>query len=323
MPFEFAGKRVWVAGHTGMVGSALVRRLSAERCEVLTADRSEVELRDPAAVQHWVSARSPHAVFVAAGTVGGIMANSLRPVDFLSDNLLIAVNVIGACHQSRVEKLVYLGSSCIYPRLAPQPISEDALLTGPLEPTNEWYAVAKIAGLKLCQAYRRQYGSDFVSAMPTNLYGPGDTYDTEAGHVLPALIRRFHEAKAARAQSVVVWGSGRPLREFMYVDDVADACVFLARTYSGEEPVNVGTGEEISIGDLARLVAAIVGFAGEIRFDPTKPDGTPRKLLDSGKLTRMGWKPAHSLREGVQFTYRAFLSECEASAGSVHSVAAA
>lgn len=306
--FPLAGKRVYIAGHGGMVGQALVRRLAAENCEILTSDRS-CDLRDQAQVRRWFAHNRPDAVILAAARVGGILANSERPGEFLYDNLMIAANVIEAGRAEEVSKLLFLGSSCIYPKFADQPIVEEALLSGPLEPTNEAYAIAKIAGLKLAASYRRQYGCDFISAMPTNLYGPGDNYDPESSHVIPALLRRFHDARQAGALAVTIWGSGAPLREFMHVDDLADACVVLLAEYSREEHINVGTGDEISIRDLARLVAATVGFSGRIEFDPAKPDGTPRKLMDSTRLRELGWKPSIGLKDGLADAYAAFLRE--------------
>jgi len=309
LSYNLAGKKVFVAGHRGMVGSAIVRRLALEQCEVLTAGRAELDLMDQAAVRAWFAANRPDAVFLAAAKVGGILANDSYPADFLYDNLMIETNVIEAAHRSDVEKLMFLGSSCIYPKFAPQPISEDALLTGPLEPTNEWYAVAKIAGIKLCQAYRRQHGRDYISGMPTNLYGPGDNFDLQSSHVLPALIRKAHEAKLAGDLTLTIWGSGTPLREFLHVDDCADACVFLMKTYSDDSHVNVGSGEEVTIRDLAGLVASAVGFEGEVATDPSKPDGTPRKLMDSGRLRGMGWVPAVELAGGIASTYEWFLAQ--------------
>jgi len=297
-----------------MVGSALVRRLASENCEVLVADRATLDLRDSGAVRRWVQENRPDVALVSAAKVGGILANDSYPADFIYDNLAISTNIIHSCFEGGVEKLLYLGSSCIYPRLAPQPIPESALLTGPLEPTNEWYAIAKIAGIKLCQAYRKQHGADYISAMPTNLYGPGDNYDLNSSHVMPALIRKMYEAKRSGASSVEVWGSGKPLREFMYVDDLADACIFLTKSYSGYEHVNVGSGQEISIGELALLVAKVVGFEGEIRQDASKPDGTPRKLLDTSKLQGLGWTAKHGLEEGIALAFEAFLSESAAKA---------
>lgn len=305
--YELPGKRVFVAGHRGMVGSAIVRRLAAEDCEILTASRSELDLCDQAAVNAWFAEQQPHAVFLAAAKVGGILANDSFPADFLYDNLMIEANVIHAAHRHEVEKLLFLGSSCIYPKFAPQPISEDALLTGPLEPTNQYYAIAKIAGIKLAQAYRRQHGRDFISAMPTNLYGPGDNFDLASSHVLPALIRNAHEAKASGAQSITIWGSGSPRREFLHVDDLADACVFLMGNYSAEEHTNVGSGEDISIADLARIICEVVGFTGQLEFDRSKPDGTPRKLMSGKKIRAMGWSAVISLRDGIAATYAAYL----------------
>jgi GDP-L-fucose synthase len=306
--FPLAGRRVFVAGHRGMVGSALLRRLAQERCEVLTADRRALDLRRQDASEAWFDAHRPEAVFVAAATVGGILANDRRPAEFLYDNLMIAGNLVEAARRTGVRKLLFLGSSCIYPRLAPQPMTEEALLTGPLEPTNQWYAVAKIAGLKLCAAYRRQYGSDFISAQPTNLYGPGDTYDLQASHVVPALMAKTHRAKLDGAKEVEIWGTGAPRREFLHVDDLADALVFLMERYSGESHVNIGWGEDVSIRELAEFVAATVGYAGGFRYDTTKPDGAPRKLLDTTKLAGMGWRPGIALRDGLADTYRWFLA---------------
>jgi GDP-L-fucose synthase len=306
--YPLEGKRVWVAGHRGMVGSALVRRLAREDCEVILADRAAVDLRDQAQTRAWLLDRRPDAVFLAAARVGGILANDTYPADFLYDNLMIEANVVEAARLAGVGKLLFLGSSCIYPKLAPQPIVEDALLSGPLEPTNEWYAIAKIAGLKLAQAYRRQHGCDFISAMPTNLYGPEDNFDLQASHVLPALIRKAHEARLAGAEEMVVWGTGAPRREFLHVDDCADALVFLMRTYAGEEHVNVGSGEDLPIGELARMVAEAVGYGGRLRFDTAKPDGTPRKLMSGDKLKALGWAPRIGLREGIETTYRWFLA---------------
>jgi len=307
--YPLNGKRVWVAGHNGMVGQAIVRRLAAEDCEVLTAPRAEVDLTDQAQTRAFVARARPDAIFLAAAKVGGILANDSFPADFLYANLMIEANIIEAARQAHVEKLLFLGSSCIYPKHAPQPIAEDALLTGPLEPTNEWYAIAKIAGIKLAQAYRRQHGCDFISAMPTNLYGPGDNFDLNSSHVLPALIRKAHEAKQAAAATLPVWGSGQPRREFLHVDDCADALVFLMKTYSGEAHVNVGSGDDIAIADLARLVADVVGYEGQLAFDPTKPDGTPRKLMSAEGLRGMGWSPRIGLREGVATVYGWFLSQ--------------
>jgi GDP-L-fucose synthase len=306
--YDLTGRRIYVAGHRGMVGAALVRRLARENCTVLTAGRADVDLKRQAEVEAWVAAQKPDAVIVAAAKVGGILANDSLPADFLYDNLMIEANLVEASHRAGVQKLLFLGSSCIYPRLAPQPMREDSLLTGPLEPTNEWYAVAKIAGIKLAQAYRRQHGADFISAMPTNLYGPHDNFDLQSSHVLPALLRKAHEAKLAGAKSMQIWGTGSALREFLHVDDCADALVFLLKDYSGAEHVNVGSEEEISILGLAQLIAEVVGFTGEIVTDPGKPDGTPRKLMDGSKLRDMGWRPKVGLREGIAETYRWYLA---------------
>jgi GDP-L-fucose synthase len=306
--FELRGRRVFVAGHGGMVGSAIVRRLGSEGSTVLLAERSRLDLTDRANVDGWLAQAKPDAVFLAAAKVGGIHANSTYPADFIADNLGIALNVIRGAHRHGVKKLLFLGSSCIYPKLAPQPMTEDMLLTGPLEPTNQWYAVAKIAGIKLCEAYRRQYGADFVSVMPTNLYGPGDNYRLEDSHVPAALIRRLHEAKVANAPSVTVWGTGTPRREFLAVDDLADACVFVMKHYSGDEFVNVGTGEDITIAEFARLVAEVVGYEGEFAFDTSRPDGTPQKLLDVSKLASLGWCAKTPLRAGLKAAYADFLA---------------
>jgi GDP-L-fucose synthase len=308
MAYALAGKRVWVAGHGGMVGSALVRRLSKEDCLIQTAERTTIDLRDQAAVRGWMEVARPQAVFIAAAKVGGIAANDTYPADFLYDNLMIEANIIRSAHDLGVEKLLFLGSSCIYPKLAAQPITEDALLTGSLEPTNEWYAVAKIAGIKLAQAYRRQYGCDFISAMPTNLYGPGDNFDLETSHVLPALIRKAHEAKLRADTEIVIWGTGTPRREFLHVDDCADACVHLMKVYSEAEHVNVGSGDDISIIDLTRLVCDVVGFVGAIAHDQSKPDGTLRKLMSGDKIKGLGWIPKIELRAGIEDTYRTFLA---------------
>jgi GDP-L-fucose synthase len=311
--FSLSGKRIWVAGHRGMVGSAIVRRLASEGCTVLTVDRASVDLRDHAAVGRWLGDNQPDAVVLAAAKVGGILANATYPADFLYDNLLIETSIIGGAHEAGVERLLFLGSSCIYPKFAPQPITEDALLTGPLEPTNEWYAIAKIAGIKLAQAFRRQHGRDYVSAMPTNLYGPGDNYDLNGSHVLPALIRKAHEAKLSGASSITLWGSGTPRREFLHVDDMADASVFLLQNYAGDEHVNVGFGSDVTILEAAQLVCEVVGFNGTIELDRDKPDGTPRKLMDSTRLEALGWQPKIGLREGLANAYAAFLADSEAS----------
>nr|HEV8008879.1 GDP-L-fucose synthase [Bradyrhizobium sp.] len=308
-PFELKGKTVFVAGHGGMVGAALVRRLFREDIELQTAARSQVDLRDQAAVFDWFAGKRPQVVFLAAAKVGGIVANDTLRAEFLYDNLAISANVLHAAHLNGAEKLMFLGSSCIYPRLAPQPLREDSVLTGPLEPTNEPYAIAKIAGIKLAEAYRSQYGSDFISVMPTNLYGPGDNYHPEYSHVVAALIRRFHEAKLSGASQVAVWGTGAPRREFLYVDDLADACVHLMKNYSGDRLINIGTGEDIAIAEFARVVAATVGYSGAISFDPTRPDGTPRKLLDVSRLAALGWRARTSLEDGIKLAYQAYLSE--------------
>jgi GDP-L-fucose synthase len=303
-PYRLAGRRVWVAGHGGMVGAALVRRLAREDCEILTVGRAEVDLRRQSDVEAWLADVKPQAVVMAAATVGGIQANDSRPAEFIYDNLAIETNVVHGAWRCGVEKLLFLGSSCIYPRDAAQPMAEDALLTGPLEATNQWYAVAKIAGLKLCQAYRRQYGCDFITAMPANLYGPGDNFDPASSHVIAALLHKAHEAKTAGAEALAVWGSGRPRREFLYVEDLADALAFLLQNYSGEAHVNVGAGKDIAIGELAALIAEVTGFAGDLVFDPSKPDGTPRKLLDVSRLRALGWAPSTGLRDGLAQTYR-------------------
>src|SRR2546421_2279111 len=309
LPFELTGKTVYVAGHRGMVGSALVRRLASENVELLTASRSEADLRDQAAVNKWFAAKRPQVVFLASAKVGGIVANNTLRAEFLYENLAIAANVIHAAHLNGAAKLMFLGSSCIYPKLAAQPLREDSILTGPLEPTNEPYAIAKIAGIKMAEAYRSQYGSDFISVMPTNLYGPGDNYHPELSHVVAALIRRFHEAKVAGAKSVAVWGSGTPRREFLYVDDMADACVHLMKSYSSTELINIGTGQDITIAKFACVVAEVVGYGGEISFDTSLPDGAPRKLLDVSRLAKLGWRASTPLEAGIRLAYQAFLSE--------------
>jgi GDP-L-fucose synthase len=307
MSYALKGKRIWVAGHRGMVGAALVRQLKLEDCTILTAGRDVLDLRDGTAVRGWMEANRPQAVILAAAKVGGIVANDTWPADFLYDNLAIENAIIHGAYETEVEKLLFLGSSCIYPKFAPQPITEDALLTGPLEPTNEWYAVAKIAGIKLCQAYRRQHGRDFISAMPTNLYGPGDNFDLTSSHVIPALIRKTHEAKASGASAMTIWGTGTPRREFLHVDDCASALVFLLKNYSGDCHVNVGSGTDITIDELARLVMEAVGFSGILEHDTSKPDGTPRKLMSNEKLTAMGWTPRIALKQGLETTYRWFV----------------
>jgi GDP-L-fucose synthase len=308
-PFELQGKTVFVAGHGGMVGGALSRRLAQEGVKLLTANRGDLDLRDQAAVNRWFAEKRPQAVFLAAAKVGGIVANNTLRGEFIYENLVIATNIIHAAHINGSEKLMFLGSSCIYPKLATQPLREDAMLTGPLEPTNEPYAIAKIAGIKMVEAYRSQYGADFINVMPTNLYGPGDNYHPEYSHVVAALIRRFHEAKIAGIANVVVWGTGTPRREFLYVDDMADACIHLMKTYSDEGLVNIGTGEDITIAEFARVVAATVGYSGGISFDTSRPDGTPRKLLDVSRLAKLGWRARTSLQDGIKLAYQAFLSE--------------
>ena len=306
------GSKIYVAGHRGLVGSAIVRRLRAAGHDNLVLRTSaELDLKDQAAVQAFFAAERPEVVVLAAARVGGILANDSYPADFIYDNLMIEANVIEAARQVGVRKLLFLGSTCIYPKLAPQPLKEEYLLSGPLEPTNEWYAVAKIAGIKLCQAYRRQYGCDFISAMPTNLYGPGDNFDLEKSHVMPALIRKCHEAKLRGDRTVTVWGSGRPRREFLHVDDCADACVYLLAHYDEEPIVNIGVGEDLTIRELAEMVKEVVGFEGDLVFDASKPDGTPRKLVDVTRLFGLGWRPSIGLREGIEQTYRWFLEQEE------------
>lgn len=306
--FELGGRRIFVAGHRGLAGSALMRRLASEAAELMTVDHATLDLTRQTETEAWLRDKRPDVVIVAAARVGGIAFNAANAVEMLADNLAIELNVIRGAYAAGVRKLLFLGSSCIYPRLAPQPIHEDALLTGALEPTNQWYAIAKIAGMKLIEAYRRQYGADFVSVMPTNLYGPGDNYHPEHSHVPAALIRRFHEAKLANASSVVVWGSGRPRREFMAADDLADACAFVLERYSGEAFLNVGTGRDITIADFAHLVADVVGYRGDIVFDTSRPDGTPQKLLDVSRLAQMGWTARIRLRDGIAAAYRDFLA---------------
>jgi GDP-L-fucose synthase len=308
-PFDLKGKRVFVAGHRGMVGGALVRRLAGEGVELLTVSRNEVDLRNQAQVADWFAKKRPQAVFLAAAKVGGIVANNTLRAEFIYDNLILATNVIHAAHQNGVEKLMFLGSSCIYPKLAAQPLREDSMLTGPLEPTNEPYAIAKIAGIKMVEAYRSQYGSDFINVMPTNLYGPGDNYHPEYSHVVAALIRRFHEAKVSGASDVMVWGTGTPRREFLYVDDLADACIHLMKTYSNDELVNIGTGEDITIAEFARVVAGVVGYTGTISYDSSRPDGTPQKLLDVERLASLGWRASTALHDGIKRAYQAYLRE--------------
>ena len=302
--------KIYVAGHRGLVGAAIVRRLTAEGySQLLTRSRQELDLTEQAAVRHFFEAERPDYVFLAAARVGGIHANDTYPADFIRDNVLIQTHVIDAAYQSGVKKLLFLGSSCIYPKLAPQPLKEEYLLTGPLEPTNEWYAVAKIAGIKMCQAYRRQYGFHAISLMPTNLYGPGDNFDLQNSHVLPAMLRKFHEAKLAGRSEVMVWGTGTPRRELLHVDDLADAALFLMQRYDGEEMVNVGVGEDVTIRELAMVVKEVVGYQGEIVFDTSKPDGTPRKLMDVGRLHALGWRAQIPLKEGIRSTYEWYLAK--------------
>lgn len=305
--FELAGRRVWVAGHRGMVGQALVRRLENEACDLIEAPRERIDLRRQQVVEDWIGQARPDLIFVAAAKVGGIHANDTRPAEFLYDNLMIEANIIEAARNVGTSKLVFLGSSCIYPKFAEQPIHEDSLLTGSLEPTNEWYAIAKIAGIKLCQAYRQQYGLDFISAQPTNLYGPFDNFDLLSSHVLPALMRKAHEAKISGADDFTIWGSGTPLREFLHVDDLADALVFLAKHYSYPDIVNIGSGSEIAIGDLADTISRIIGFEGKVVRDVTKPDGTPRKRLDTSRMEALGWTASIGIEQGIESVYRWYL----------------
>lgn len=307
--YPLEGKRIWVAGHKGMVGSALVRQLAHENCDVVTVDRTEVDLTRQNEVETWIGDARVDAIVMAAAKVGGILANDTHPAEFLYQNLMIEANVTEAAHRAGVNRMLFLGSSCIYPRLAPQPIRESALLTGELERTNEAYAVAKIAGVKLCQAYRRQYGRDYISAMPTNLYGPGDNFDLRSSHVLPALIRKAHQAKNLGLKELVIWGSGSPRREFLHVDDCADALVLLLKVYSEMEHINVRSGEDMTILELAQVVALVVGFDGRLVLDTSKPDGAPRRLTSGEKLAGLGWKPTRRLEAGVRETYRWFLSE--------------
>ncbi len=303
VPYSLTGKRVWVAGHRGMVGSAIRRRLAAEDCEPLTVTRREVDLKRQKEVEEWMAETRPEAVFVAAATVGGILANSTRPAEFIYDNLAIETNIIHAAWKTGVEKLMFLGSSCIYPREASQPMKEEALLTGPLEPTNQWYAVAKIAGIKMCEAYRKQYGCDFISAQPTNLYGPGDNFDLQSSHVIPALIAKVHKAKQDEVPEYVVWGSGKPRREFLFIDDLADALVTLMKDYSDYIHVNVGSGEEITIAELAKMVAEVVGYSGQVVFDSDKPDGVMRRRVDTTRLNQLGWTTKTQMRRGLALAY--------------------
>ncbi len=311
MAFDIQGKRVWVAGHSGMVGAAIVRRLAREDCVVLTAGRQDADLTRQSEVETWMQTNKPDVVFIAAAKVGGIVANDSMPAQFLYENMMIEANIIHAAYKNGVEKLMFLGSSCIYPRMAEQPMKEEALLTGSLEPTNEWYGIAKIAGIKLCQAYRKQYGCNFISAQPTNLYGPHDNFHLKNSHVIPALIVKAHNAKLAGEAQMEVWGSGKPYREFLYVDDLADALVFLLQNYADELHINVGTGDEVTIADLAQAVVSAVGFSGELVFDSSKPDGAPRKLMDSSRLMNMGWKPGVALSQGLDMAYQWYLNNSD------------
>jgi GDP-L-fucose synthase len=308
-PFDLTGKRIFVAGHNGMAGSAIVRRLRQEPCEVLVVERRDVDLTRQEPTENYFRSMKPDVVVMAAGRVGGILANSTYPVEFLADNLAMALNCIQASHMGGVQKLLFLGSTCIYPKFARQPMSEDQMLTGELEPTNQWYAIAKIAGIKLCEAYHRQYGCDFISVMPTNLYGRGDNYHPEHSHVVAALIRRFHEAKAAGAPAVVIWGTGTPRREFLHVDDFADACAFILKNYSSPEFLNIGVGQDITIAEFAQIVADVIGYQGKITYDASKPDGTPRKLVDVSRLSALGWKARIPLKEGLARAYADFLAD--------------
>lgn len=306
--FPLKGKRVFVAGHRGMVGSALVRRLKHSGCEIVTVERNQLDLRRQRDVETWMDKNRPDAVFIAAATVGGIKANAERPAEFLYNNLAIATNVIEAAHRAKVAKLMFLGAACLYPKFAPQPMTEDSLLEGPPEPTNQWYTVAKIAGVKMCQSYRRQYGSDFITAVPANLYGPGDRFD-DSGHVIPGLIMRAEAARRTSQPEFSIWGTGQALREFMHVDDCAESLVFLMERYSDERIINAGTGEEVSIGELAQQVCDTVGYTGRLTFDTTKPDGMPRKLLDSSRILKMGWRPRIALKDGLRETYAWFTAQ--------------
>jgi GDP-L-fucose synthase len=309
MAYTLSGKKIWIAGHRGMVGSSICRQLEKEDCNIIKAGRDKVNLVNQAEVNDWMNSVKPDAIVLAAAKAGGIEANNNFPVDFLYENLMIEANIIHAAHLNKVERVLFLGSSCIYPRLAEQPIKEDSLLTGALEPTNEWYAIAKIAGIKLIQAYRKQYGYNWISVMPTNLYGPGDNYDLNSSHVLPALLRKFHEAKFSEASEVTVWGSGAPLREFMHCDDLASALLFLLKDYSGYEHINVGSGVEVSIRELVEVIAKVVCYDAKIVWDETKPDGTPRKLMDSSNLNKMGWKSNRTLFDGISHTYENWLAK--------------
>jgi len=306
-PFGLKGKKVWVAGASGMVGGATVRRLESEECNILTPGHKELDLINQANVNDWVAANKPDVVVIAAATVGGIMANSTRSAEFIYNNIAIETNIIQASHQNDVEKLLFLGSACIYPREATQPMAEEALLSGPLEPTNEWYAIAKIAGIKMCEAYRKQYGCDYISAQPNNLYGPGDNFDLESSHVIPAIMNKAHIAKSNGDKTLPIWGTGKVFREFLHVDDCADALVHLIKHYSGAIHINMGTGEEVTIGDLAQIIADVVGFEGELEFDTSKPDGSPRKLLDPSRMKALNWSSTINLKDGLASTYQWFL----------------
>ncbi|MBR72937.1 MAG: GDP-fucose synthetase [Rhodospirillaceae bacterium] len=303
MIYSIKGKKVWVAGHAGMVGKAIVRRLNTEECKIISCDRKQIDLRRQHEVELWVKKHKPDAIIIAAATVGGIKANDNNPAKFLYDNLMIEANIIHSAHTENVSKLMMLGSSCIYPKYAPQPICENDMLSGPLEKTNQWYSIAKISGVMLCQAYREEYGNDFISVMPTNLYGPGDLFNEKNSHVIPALLMRFDEAKVTGQKSVTVWGSGNPRREFLYSDDLADAVIHSLKNYSDFEPLNIGCGKDISIADLSKIIAGVVGFKGKILFDSSMPDGTPRKLLNSERLSQIGWKPKITLQEGLLKTF--------------------
>ena len=307
IPFSLVGKKVWVAGQTGMVGSAVASRLASEGCDLCNVIRTNLDLRDQKAVSDWLKKQTPDVIILAAATVGGILANSTRPAEFIYDNLVIETNIIHSAYEIGVQKLLFLGSACIYPKEAEQPMKEEALLTGPLEPTNQWYAIAKIAGIKLCESYRQQYGCNFISAQPNNLYGPCDNFNLHTSHVIPALIAKAHLAKINLEPSLEIWGTGTPMREFLHVTDLADALVHLLKSYSGPIHLNIGTGEEISIRDLAQFVADTVNFTGELVFDTSKPDGAPRKLLDTGRLDQLGWGPSINLRDGLQSTYEWYL----------------
>ncbi len=308
MPLDLTNKKVWVAGHKGMVGSAVLRALEKEPCHILTVSRKEMDLREQKSVKNWIKSHTPDIIILAAAKVGGIGANSDYPAEFLYDNLMIQTNIVHAAHESNVEKLLFLGSSCIYPKFASQPIQEDALLIASLEVSNEAYAIAKIAGLKLCQMYHRQYSDNFISAMPCNLYGVGDTYDVDKSHVIPAIIMKFHDAKQKNASQITLWGSGTPLREFLYVDDLAEGLIHLLKNYNEEQHINIGSGQEISIAELAKLIARIVGYEGIINFDHTKPDGTPKKLLDSTRISKTGWQPKTKLKDGLELAYDDFIA---------------